>query len=87
MSFADWIGTIGVSVLLIAFALNLLKITSSKSFLYLGLNFLGALLAGLASVLIKYVPFIILEAVWTLVSLIAIISTLKNQNHEGHKAC
>ncbi len=70
MSFADWIGTVGVSLLLIAFALNLFKIASTKSYLYLGLNFSGALLAGVASVLIKYVPFVILESVWTLVSLL-----------------
>lgn len=77
MSLADWIGTIGVSLLLIAFALNLLKIITSRSYLYLTLNFSGALLAGLASVMIRYVPFIILEGVWTIVTLVAIISTFK----------
>jgi hypothetical protein len=73
MSAADWIGAIGVSVLLVGFGLNLFKLLSADSYAYLFLNFSGALLAGLASVLIEYIPFVILESVWVLVSLFAII--------------
>lgn len=79
MSVADWIGTIGVSLLLIAFGLNLLKIISADSYSYLSLNFLGALLAGLASVLIHYIPFVILESVWMCVTLLAIIKKLNKK--------
>jgi hypothetical protein len=82
MSTADWIGTIGVSILLIAFGLNLLKLLSADSYAYLFLNFSGALLAGLASVLINYIPFVILELVWMLVSLFAIIKKLNNGRTE-----
>jgi hypothetical protein len=73
---SDWIGFTGVSILLLAFLLNLLKKISQDSIPYVGLNFIGALLAGLASYLINYIPFIILEGAWTLVSLITLISLL-----------
>jgi hypothetical protein len=77
MSAADWIGTIGVSLLLIAFGMNLLNIVSATSYPYLLLNFTGALLAGVSSYLINFVPFIILEAVWTLVTLFGIIKKIR----------
>ncbi len=44
-SFADWIGTIGVTLLLIAFGLNLLNKISQSSLLYILLNCIGASLA------------------------------------------
>lgn len=80
MSIPDWIGTIGVSLLLLAFGLNLLKIITTDSYLYLCFNVIGALLAGLASVLINYIPFVILESVWMFVSLFAIIKKINDRN-------
>lgn len=80
MTVADWIGTIGVSLLLLAFGLNLIKIISADSYLYLSLNIIGAMLAGLASVLINYIPFVILESVWMLVSLFALTKKFKIKN-------
>ncbi len=77
MTLADWIGSIGVSTLLIAFLLNLLKKIAQDSVAYVLMNLIGALLAGLASVLIHYTPFIILEAAWVLVSLITLINILR----------
>ncbi|HEV8515646.1 MAG TPA: hypothetical protein VGQ59_20320 [Cyclobacteriaceae bacterium] len=71
MSLADWIGFIGVSILLLAFLLNLLKKISQDSHTYILLNLIGAGLACVASILIEYVPFIILEGAWTLVSLVS----------------
>jgi len=71
MNLADWIGFIGVSILLIAFLLNLLKKISQESHAYILLNLIGAGLACIASILIEYIPFIILEGAWTLVSLIS----------------
>lgn len=69
----DWIGFTGVAILLIAFLLNLAGKLSKDSPLYIFMNFSGASLAGLASYLINYIPFIILEGAWALVSLIAFI--------------
>jgi hypothetical protein len=79
MTFADWIGSLGVSILLVAFFLNLVKKIAQDSIAYVSMNLIGALLAGLASVLIHYTPFIVLEAVWVLVSLVTLIIILLKQ--------
>lgn len=78
MSTSDWIATIGVSILLIGFGMNLLKIITADSYLYLSLNFLGSFLAGIAAVMINLVPFIVLEAVWAVVSLLGIIKKISD---------
>lgn len=70
----DWIGFTGVAILLLAFLLNLLKKISSNSLPYIIMNIVGAGLACLASWLIHYIPFVILEASWTLVSVIALVN-------------
>ncbi|VXC21739.1 conserved membrane hypothetical protein [Flavobacterium sp. 9AF] len=72
MTLTDWIGFTGVSILLIAYFLNLKNLLKKESIIYLSLNFLGASLACLASIFLQYVPFIILEASWMLVSLLGI---------------
>lgn len=72
-SFADIIGSIGVFILLLAFVLNLLDKLSRGSLVYILMNIVGTGLACYASYLINYLPFIILEGVWTVVSLIALV--------------
>jgi hypothetical protein len=69
----DYIGFTGVFILLIAYLLNLAGKISRTGFSYALLNVVGGGLACLASVLIHYVPFIILEGTWAMVSLIAAI--------------
>ena len=63
------IGTVGVSLLLLAFLLNLFKIVSEGSLTYIVLNILGAAIACVASILIEFIPFIVLEVIWVLVGL------------------
>jgi hypothetical protein len=77
MTFADWIGFLGVAILLVAYLLNLMKKITEHSVSYLLMNGIGASLTCLASILIVYVPFIILEAVWTLVSMITLVNVLR----------
>jgi hypothetical protein len=77
MTTNDLIGFIGVFILLIAFLLNLLGKLAQQSYGYLLLNFVGAGLACLASVLINYLPFVILEGVWALVSLVGLVRKMK----------
>lgn len=79
MNFSDWIGFIGVTILLAAFLLNLLDKISTKSVTYISLNLVGAGLACLASVLINYIPFIILEGAWTTVSLVSLFQTWRSK--------
>jgi hypothetical protein len=69
MTLNDCIGFTGVSILLLAFLLNLSGKLGQQSLPYILLNIVGAGLACLASILIRYTPFIILEASWTLVSI------------------
>jgi hypothetical protein len=78
MNLSNWIGTIGVTVLLFAFALNILKKITPESKIYLSLNIIGAVLAGLSSYMINFWPFVILESVWVLASITALIKSNKS---------
>jgi len=73
MNYIDWTGFIGVTLLLLAFFLNLKTQIKTDSFPYLMLNFLGAGIACLASVLLNYIPFVILEGCWALVSAVGLV--------------
>ena len=77
MTNTDSIGFIGVTILLIAYFLNLTDKIGKNSLVYLQMNFIGAGLACLASVLMKYLPFIILEGCWTIVSAFGIFKYLQ----------
>jgi hypothetical protein len=72
MNFSDWIGSIGVAILLIAYVLILINKVSKNGMAYLLMNFFGSALAAIASYLIRYTPFIILEIAWMLASLFGI---------------
>ncbi len=69
----DLLGFTGVTILLGAYLLNLLGKMEKDGLLYIVLNIMGAGLACLASYLIRYTPFIILEATWALVSCMALL--------------
>ena len=77
MNLTDWIGFIGVSCLLLAFFLNLRGLIQKESLSYLLLNTGGASLACFASILLNYIPFILLEACWTLVTIHSLIKYFK----------
>ena len=68
MSYSTLTGTIGVSLCLIAFYLNIVGKLKSTDVIYLLLNFIGAAISCYASWLISYMPFVVLEGVWSLVS-------------------
>jgi hypothetical protein len=74
MTQTDWIGFTGVTILLIAYFLNLFDILHKHSLLYSCLNLTGAGLACFAAALLKYLPFIILEGSWTAVSIIGLLN-------------
>lgn len=76
----DWIGFAGVTILLLAFLLNLLKKISSNSLPYIIMNIIGAGLACLASWLIDYIPFVILEAAWMLVSVFGLFAYFRKKD-------
>ncbi|UCG27879.1 MAG: hypothetical protein JSV24_00545 [Bacteroidales bacterium] len=73
------IGSIGVSLLLLAFVLNLFKLIHTGSFVYAFMNFTGASVAGYASILIDFMPFVILEFFWAFIGLIGMGKVLINK--------
>lgn len=81
MSPADVIGFAGVALLLLAFLLNLLKILDQSGRTYITLNIVGAGMACAASVMIHYLPFVLLEGTWTLVSVVALVNSYRRVNH------
>ena len=78
MNEIDVIGFIGVSLILVAFFLNLNDRLRSNDLAYILMNLIGAILACLASILMEYYPFVLLEGTWSIVSFIALIKYLKN---------
>lgn len=78
MSWGELTGTIGVSILLLAFGLNLANKLTAGSRTYLLMNTIGAALAGVSSYLISFWPFVVLEGVWTISSLIMYLRTFRH---------
>jgi hypothetical protein len=73
MTAVDYIGTSGVTILLLAYLLLLTKVVSANNKVYIWMNIIGAGLSTLASVFLHYLPFVILEGTWTLVSVVALL--------------
>jgi hypothetical protein len=73
MDVSDWIGTIGVGLILIAYFCSTFNWVSAHSRLFFLLNTLGAAMACYASYLISYWPFVVLEGTWTIVSVVGLI--------------
>ncbi|WP_298367159.1 hypothetical protein [uncultured Lutibacter sp.] len=79
MNFSDWLGFIGVSLILVAYILNVYNKILNNSLPFLLLNFFGAGIACIASILINYIPFIILEGIWALISLNSLLKIYINK--------
>ena len=75
MQYNDIIGTIGVGLILIAYFGNTFKLLPENGRLFFIMNTVGAGLACYASLLISFWPFVVLEAVWCLVSVIGLAKT------------
>jgi hypothetical protein len=73
MNYNDIIGTIGVGLILLAYFLNIFSLIPEDGQLFFIMNIVGAALACYASFLISYLPFMILEGTWTLVSIIGLL--------------
>lgn len=70
---ATVIGLIGVSLLLLAFFLNLFKFLRAESYLYMILNLVGGALACYSSYLINFMPFVLLEGTWAVVAAVGVV--------------
>ena len=72
-------GSLGVGLLLLAFFLNLFKILNQDTKTYVVMNIFGAGLACYASILIGFIPFVILEGTWSIVAIIGLIKIFKKK--------
>ena len=72
MRLSDFLASSGVVILLMAFLLNLYKKLPAHSKIYTLMNFVGAVLCCISSVLIKFYPFIVLEAIWASFALLSL---------------
>lgn len=77
MTTTDFIGTIGVSLILIAYFLNIFSLIKKDGFLFYILNILGGAIACFSSYLIKFWPFVVLEGTWSVISIIALLKSIK----------
>jgi len=73
MNTNDWIGTIGVGLILIAYFCSTFNWISAHSRIFFLLNTVGAAMACSASYLIAYWPFVVMEGTWSIVSMIGFI--------------
>jgi len=80
MNYNDIIGTIGVGLILLAYFFNTFSMIPKEGKLFFSMNIIGAGLACYTSFLINYVPFIILEGVWCIVSIAGFVKLLYKTN-------
>lgn len=69
MNTANWIATIGVGILLVAFLLNIVGKLKTTDKLYSLLNLTGGILSAYASWLASFYPFVILNIIWSITAL------------------
>ncbi len=72
MELADVIGSVGVTLILVAFLANLVGRMPGSSRVYQVLNAVGAGLACASSVLVGFWPFVVLEGAWCVAALLAL---------------
>jgi hypothetical protein len=78
MNSNDLTGTIGVGIILLAYFLNMFSYIPNNGKLFYLLNIIGASIACFASYLINYIPFVILEGTWALVSVVGLVKSCKS---------
>ena len=77
MQAVDWLGFVGVFQILLAYFLNVTGKVTNNSLIFILLNLIGATMACIASILLDYLPFIILEGIWALIALYSLIKYKK----------
>lgn len=81
---ADLFGITGVSLILVAFFLNLFNRISQEAYAYILMNLVGGILACVSSVLIESIAFTVLEGTWAVVSVVALIKKMRNAGRNQH---
>ncbi|MBU0979313.1 MAG: hypothetical protein KJ709_00770 [Nanoarchaeota archaeon] len=71
------VGSAGVFLLLLAFFLNLFKIVGQDTKAFVIMNIAGGGLACYASILIGFLPFVILNGTWAMVAVVGLVRLIK----------
>ncbi len=77
MSSATLFSALGVSLILLAFIGSSFNKINQTSLAYWLLNLAGGILSTIGAALMASVPFVVLEAVWTVASVIGLAKHLK----------
>lgn len=77
MKTTDIIGTIGVSLILIAYFMNIFSMIKKDGNLFFLLNILGGAIACFSSYLIRFWPFVVLEGTWAIISVVGLLKSIK----------
>ena len=72
MSVANWVASIGVGILLVAFFLNIFGYVNNKSKLYALLNAIGGLISCYASWMADFYPFVVLNIIWSFTAILSL---------------
>ena len=83
MNIIDWVGFIGVFMILLSYVLNVSGKLARNDLMFILLNLVGAGMACLASILLKYLPFIVLEGAWTFVSLFTLVKYIRTKQRSA----
>ncbi len=77
MNANDIIGAIGVGIILLAYFLSIFSWIKKEGILFYLMNIIGASIACITSYLINYIPFVILEGSWVIVSIVGLLKSIK----------
>ncbi len=84
MSQATLFSALGVSLILLAFLGSSFNKISQASLAYWLLNLVGGILATVGAALMESIPFVVLEAVWTVASVVGLVKHLRpSQEKKG----
>jgi hypothetical protein len=81
---SEVIGSAGVGLLLIAFALQ--RVGRIEERWYAVINATGAAAAATASLMIGFIPFVVLELIWCLVALASLVWHPSRPSLDAHPA-
>ncbi|MBT3303939.1 hypothetical protein HN592_00970 [Candidatus Woesearchaeota archaeon] len=79
------IGLIGMGLILFAFFMNQIHRWKSDSLYYDIVNVIGSLLLTIYALRINSWPFLILNAIWLVISIKDVFSDVAREVHLGHK--
>lgn len=77
MTLPNLLSAFGVAFILAAFFLLTFKIVAGESRIYFALNLAGGLLATCGAWLIGAMPFVVLEATWSVVAIIGLYKSFR----------